>query len=131
MRARTNRCVLRAVRSRSLGYRSEVPSDAHGHVNESYRSRSAVSRFFRNPQTDRVAVAQFPNLPLAIFLVASVVRRVVRPDGDAGTAVSVVATGSLLWWAGDEVLRGASPFRRVLGAGVLVVTLAGVARRLT
>jgi hypothetical protein len=37
------------------------------------------------------------------------------------TAVDGVRHGALLVWALDEVVRGASPFRRVLGAVVLVV----------
>jgi hypothetical protein len=28
-----------------------------------------------------------------------------------------------VWWAGDEVLRGVNPFRRLLGAGVLTGVL--------
>ena len=36
------------------------------------------------------------------------------------TAVDGVRHGALLVWALDEVVRGASPFRRVLGAVVLV-----------
>jgi hypothetical protein len=31
----------------------------------------------------------------------------------------VVAKVSLVAWAGDEVVRGVKPFRRILGAGVL------------
>ena len=35
------------------------------------------------------------------------------------TAVEGIRHGALLVWALDEVVRGASPFRRVLGAVVL------------
>lgn len=92
-------------------------------------SRSALDWFFRNPETGRLTVAQAPNLPLAIFLVATVVRLVLHPEGDAGTAVSVVGTVSLVWWAVDEIARGDSPFRRVLGGVVLAATIAGLLLR--
>ena len=58
-----------------------------------------------------------------IFIVASVVRRAFDPAGTAGSAVQVIATGGLLWWAADEVLRGVNPWRRMLGGGVLVAQL--------
>jgi len=87
---------------------------------------SAVSRFFRNPETGDIVVAQWPNLPLWVFLAASLVRRLFRLDGTLGTLVSVVATVSLVMWAVLEVARGDSPFRRVLGAVVLVATAVGL-----
>jgi hypothetical protein len=84
------------------------------------RQHSAVGRFFRNPDTGELAIVQVPNLPLAIFLVATAVRMLFHPSGSVATGVSVIAGVSLLWWAIDEVIRGNSPFRRVLGAAVLV-----------
>ena len=86
-------------------------------------------RFFENPETGRVVIAQPPNLPLAIFIAATAVRLIVRPEGDLGTATSVIGTGALAWWAADEILRGDSPFRRVLGAVVLVATVIGALTR--
>jgi hypothetical protein len=88
--------------------------------------RSAVDRFFRNPETGEVVVAQWPNLPLAIFLVATAVRMVFHPAGGVGTAVSVIGTSALVWWSVDEIVRGDSPFRRVLGGVVLLGTVAGL-----
>jgi hypothetical protein len=81
---------------------------------------SAVGRLFRNSDTGQWAIVQFPNLPLAIFLVATLVRLAVHPHGGAGTALSVVGGLGLAWWSVDEIARGDSPFRRVLGAVVLV-----------
>lgn len=40
------------------------------------------------------------------------------------TAVDGIRQGALLVWALDEVVRGASPFRRTLGAVVLATQLA-------
>ena len=41
-------------------------------------------------------------------------------------AVSVLAGIGLVWWAGDEVWRGDSRFRRVLGAVVLAGFVGGL-----
>ena len=84
-----------------------------------------IPRFFRNPQTGEVVIAQPPNLPLWIFLAATVVRIVVHPHGAAGTAVSIVGAIALAWWAILEITKGESPFRRVLGAVVLVTMVVG------
>jgi hypothetical protein len=81
--------------------------------------------FFRNPKTGELVIAQRPNLPLAIFLVATLVRLAFEPEGAVGTAVSVVAALGLVWWALEEIVRGDSPFRRVLGGVVLVAFVVG------
>jgi hypothetical protein len=91
--------------------------------------RSAVSRFFRNPETGAVVVAQPPNLPLWVWLVSTAVRMVLSPDGALGVVLSVVGTLALLAWAALELTRGDSPFRRVLGAVVLVAVVAGLLLR--
>ena len=63
-----------------------------------------------------------------MFIVASAARRVLDPAGRIDTALRVVATCSLIWWAVDEVLRGVNPWRRLLGSAVLAAQLAGLAR---
>jgi hypothetical protein len=85
--------------------------------------KRAFDWLFRDRSTGDIVIAQWPNLPLWIFLVASIAKRVFDPDGGVGTALMVVIVGSLLWWAGDEVLRGVNPFRRILGAVVIVLTV--------
>lgn len=90
--------------------------------------RSAVARFFTNPDTGRLAVAQWPNLPLITFLVATGVRVLSHPDGAAGTAVAIVGGAAIVGWSLLEIARGDSPFRRVLGAVVLAVTVTGIFR---
>lgn len=82
--------------------------------------RGGVGWFFRNPDTGEVVVAQWPNLPLWVFLAATAVRLLFHPDGTAGTVVSVVSTTALVVWALIEIAVGSSPFRRVLGALVLL-----------
>ncbi|MEA3076959.1 MAG: hypothetical protein QOF60_1867 [Actinomycetota bacterium] len=88
-----------------------------------------LRRFFTNPDTGELAIFQVPNLPLVVFFVAAFVRRVFQPHGAVGTAVSVVAGLSLAWWSVDEIARGDSPFRRVLGGLVLIAMIAGLLLR--
>jgi hypothetical protein len=90
---------------------------------------SAVARFFRNPGSGELAIVQMPNIPLAAFLVATMARMVFHPAGLVGGAVSVVAAVTIVWWAVDEIVRGDSAFRRVLGGVVLVGSVLGLVMR--
>ena len=85
----------------------------------------AVDWWFRNRETGRITVAQWPNLSFAIFLGAWVVRKILDPTGTLDTVLAVVAGAALVWWAVDEVVRGVNPFRRVLGGAVLGWAIAG------
>ena len=64
-----------------------------------------------------------------MFIVASVARRLLDPAGALDATLRVVATGSLFWWAADEVVRGVNPWRRLLGGGVLAAQLVRLARQ--
>jgi hypothetical protein len=70
-----------------------------------------------------VSVAQWPNPALVLWLVTLVLgwTRLLGPDRAA--ALDAVGAGALVAWALDEVVRGTSPVRRVLGAVVLAVQL--------
>ena len=67
----------------------------------------------------RFALWQFPNPALSVWLLTLVLERFDLSPAHA-TLAADISTGALLVWALDEVLRGASPFRRALGGGVLV-----------
>jgi hypothetical protein len=83
--------------------------------------RSWLDWMFRNRRTGRITVAQFPNVPLWIFIGATVLRRLLPTGSPLDTAAGWVAVAGLAWWAGDEVVRGVNPWRRLLGlAGVLL-----------
>jgi len=43
-------------------------------------------------------------------------------------AVDVAGRVALVLWAGDEIIRGVNPFRRLLGAAVLVAVLVNILR---
>lgn len=81
---------------------------------------------FRNRQTGRITVAQFPNVPLAIFLLAAALRWVVPTDTAARTTLGWIGMAALAGWAVDEVIRGVNPWRRILGFGGCAFAVAGV-----
>jgi hypothetical protein len=80
-----------------------------------------IDWLFRNRVTGRITIAQFPNVPLALFLGASTLRWLLDPAGRLRAGLTLVATGALVWWAAEEVIRGVNPWRRLLGGGVLAV----------
>jgi hypothetical protein len=85
-----------------------------------------VDWLFRNRQTGEITIAQAPNAPLIIWLVATVINLIFDPSGTAGTVLTVIRTGALIVWAGDELIRGVNPFRRIVGAVVLVAIAMGL-----
>ncbi|HEX6877974.1 MAG TPA: hypothetical protein VF165_20100 [Nocardioidaceae bacterium] len=79
--------------------------------------------------TDRhgdVVLGQFPNPALAVWLVATVLRWTGVLDDESADTARDIGTGALLVWALDEIVRGATPFRRLLGAVVLVPVVVGL-----
>lgn len=87
--------------------------------------RRGVDWLLRDRTTGRIVLAQWPNPPLGIYLVAVCIRRFADPSGSARALVDAVAVVSILWWGVDEVARGVNPFRRILGGTVIAATLAG------
>jgi hypothetical protein len=87
-----------------------------------------IDWLFRDRVTGRIVVAQFPNLPLWIFLATVVARWFVDESSGAFDVLRGVALVSLGWWAVDEVVRGVNPWRRLLGIGGCAVVLAGLLR---
>jgi hypothetical protein len=86
---------------------------------------------FRNRRTGAITIAQFPNLPLWIFLVTVVLRRFVTVTGTPRAFTDAVAVASLGWWAVDEVLRGVNPWRRALGVAGCGFAIAGLVSLVT
>ena len=74
---------------------------------------------FRSRKTGRITLAQLPNWQLVVWLLASAGIRLGHPQGRARDVLVVLASAALALWAGDEVLRGVNPFRRILGVAVL------------
>ena len=82
---------------------------------------------FRDRQTGRITVAQFPNFPLWVSFVAVALRWVVPGGTLARTIVEWTGEAALAWWALEEVFRGVNPWRRLLGLGGCAFAVAGLA----
>jgi hypothetical protein len=89
--------------------------------------RRTIDWLFRDRRTGRITIAQFPNAPLAIFLAASLMQRLVH-GGRLHAGLEVLVTGALIWWAADEVIRGVNPWRRLLGGAVLAGQIVNLVR---
>ena len=87
------------------------------------RSRLTSSDWWFRSADGQLAVGQLPNPALSVWIAASLLSLLDLSDRHA-TTVRGIADGALLVWALDELVRGASPFRRLLGAVVLVAHLA-------
>lgn len=88
-------------------------------ANPPTRRAAAVDWLFRDRDTGAITIAQPPNLPIWVFIVAWVLGALLDPSGWLGTALDVVRTLALATWAVLELWSGANPFRRMLGAGAL------------
>jgi hypothetical protein len=84
-----------------------------------------IDWLFRDRSTGRITIAQFPNAALGLFLAASALQWVLDPAGALRTGLRVLAVVGLIWWAGDELIRGVNPWRRLLGGVVLAGQVAG------
>ncbi|HMG42102.1 MAG TPA: hypothetical protein VK611_12270 [Acidimicrobiales bacterium] len=82
----------------------------------------------RDRRTGRIVVAQWPNLPLVVWLVATAVGALLEPSGVAGAVTRTVGTLGLGWWAVAEIGWGVNPWRRLLGAVVLAGQVASLLR---
>jgi hypothetical protein len=79
---------------------------------------------FRNRRTGRITIAQVPNVPLVLWIGLTVAERLWDPRGGWATSVEVAAFAALAVWAVDEMVRGVNPWRRLLGAVVLALSIA-------
>lgn len=70
----------------------------------------------------QIVLLQLPNVPLLIFLVASVLTRVL-PSGSTNDVFKSLAFGSIFTWACLEIFTGVNYFRRVLGLLVLGLSI--------
>jgi hypothetical protein len=85
--------------------------------------------WFTNRSTGQITVAQLPNLALVVFIVAAVAGRILDHHHQVSRVLSDVATGAIVLWALDEIVRGVNPWRRVLGAVVLGLSIRSLVQR--
>ena len=103
------------------GYVGNVTSTTTPDVSTRLRSGSW---WFRSSD-GRLVLWQLPNPALWVWMVALVLGRFDLSATHA-TMVDGVRHGALLVWSLDEIVRGASPFRRLLGLVVFAAQLASL-----
>ncbi len=72
-----------------------------------------------------ITVAQFPNPPLIVALVAALVSWMVG-DGSIYEVARAIFYVSLTVWAWEEASRGVNGFRKALGVGGLIFVVVGL-----
>jgi hypothetical protein len=88
---------------------------------ESSHPRFPSLQWWVRDEFGKLALAHLPNPALAVWLVTVVVGWTGLLASDRADTVKAIGQGALIVWALDELVRGSSPARRVLGAVVLVV----------
>lgn len=83
------------------------------------RHRFTEASWWFRSSDGRLVIGQLPNPALAVWLAALVTGWLPLSATHTSTMAGI-RQGALLVWALDEVVRGESPFRRVLGAVVLL-----------
>ncbi len=70
----------------------------------------------------KVAIAQFPNLPIVVWLVSLLFTHVFA-NGTLHNLFEIISFGTLFTWAWMELFSGANYIRRSLGLIVLVAVV--------
>ncbi|MDP4003456.1 hypothetical protein [Methylobacterium sp. NEAU K] len=84
---------------------------------------------FRDRSTGAITIAQWPNLPLWLFLALTLAAWLARGVEPAASWLDIGADLALGWWAVDELVRGVNPWRRFLGAATLIGLVALITLR--
>ncbi|MGY3264480.1 hypothetical protein [Lysobacter sp. HA35] len=95
-----------------------IPRGAITARRDHFAMSSALRRFFSD-EHGRLVIVQRPNLPITLWALFAVLAFAMRGSRWHDVA-AFIASGFLFAWAWLELTDGDSPFRRVLGAAVLV-----------
>ncbi len=93
-------------------------------TDQDVRRRLISPQWWLRDSEGRWAIAQLPNPALTVWLITAVVRSI-GVISARNAALAQVGRGALVVWAADELVRGSSPFRRLLGVVVLVIEVVG------
>ena len=81
-----------------------------------------IKKFLANKQGN-YKVVQWPNPPLYLWLICTVIARF--SEGDIKTGFSALATAAIFTWAYLEIIQGESYFRKALGFVVVFAVIYG------
>jgi hypothetical protein len=84
---------------------------------------SLFDKTFRDIEGNFV-IAQPPNLPLLVWLAATLLKLVPMKSDSISIALDTIALGALFTWAWLELFEGVNYFRRTLGFMVLIGAIA-------
>lgn len=84
------------------------------------------ARWWVEDRRGRLGLVSWPNPALTVWLISLVVGWTDVLTREDGATLAMVGKGALVVWGLDELVRGASPVRRILGALVLGVELAAL-----
>ncbi|WP_346384800.1 hypothetical protein [Nocardioides sp.] len=79
-------------------------------------------------RSGRLTIAMWPNPAICVWLVAKVLEWTGLVSAVSGSTLRDIGRGALIVWAVDELVRGASPLRRILGAVLLAWLLFALLR---
>ena len=90
------------------------------------RSRPLTLRWWVEDRDGRVVVGQAPNPALYVYAAALLVQWTGLWGAGHDAVLDGIRAGALLVWGLDELVRGANPFRRLLGGLVLTAQVLGL-----
>lgn len=88
--------------------------------------RPLSPRWWVQDPDGRVVVGQAPNPALYVYAAALLVQWTGLWSGGHDAVLDGIRAGALLVWGLDELVRGANPFRRLLGVLVLAAQIVGL-----
>lgn len=112
----------KGTRGLDAGYLREVTSCSR---NDPISARVGSASWWFRASDGRSTLWQWPNPALCVWMVTLVLGRF-ELSATHATAVNDIRHGALFVWALDEVVRGASPFRRALGAVIFATQFASL-----
>jgi hypothetical protein len=92
--------------------------------------RRAFLWVFRNRTSGRITVVQWPNLPLAAWLLATVIQLAFRSSSAVSAVAAALGSAALAVWALAEIAWGVNPFRRSVGSAVLIALVVSALRHI-
>lgn len=90
-------------------------------------NETLFDRLFRD-STGEIVIAQSPNLPVLIWVAATLLKLVVK-TGQVKIALDLLAFGSLSYWSFLEISQGVNYFRRDLGVIVAIALITSLIQR--